>query len=375
MYTAALVGCGRIGYSLGLDLKREQPASHTRAINENPRIKLVAGCDTDAQTLCAWGKANPSVAVYRDSLEMYANVHPDIVVVAVNERSHEKEAIEAVVSRPSLVILEKPVALNIADALKIRDMAQINSVPVMVNHERRFSRDYMLARKLVGEIGELESVHGILSSGMAVYNPNEEGSGAYSLLHDGTHLVDAVQFLLGEMRSVDVDSGKKSGLMKRALKFSREKDVAYSPMLKNPVLTGLLVDEKNCVRHVSAHYSLDACPDVALTFSGRSRYFGFEIDIRGTEGRVCIGNGFFKFYRRRESVLYSGFHSLSREKIQVPERTGYFSNMVQSAVDFLDGKSPLLSSLRTGIEDLAVVEEIKEKIRQKASWKTGMQNP
>ena len=113
LYTAALVGCGRIGYSLGLDPKREQPASHTMAMNANPRINLVAGCDTDAQTLCSWHNANPSAAIYRDSLQMYSNVHPDIVVVAVNESSHEKEAIDAIVSRPKLVILEKPVALNV----------------------------------------------------------------------------------------------------------------------------------------------------------------------------------------------------------------------------------------------------------------------
>lgn len=42
IYTAAVVGTGRIGFSLGFDKKREQPASHTMALNENPRVKIIA---------------------------------------------------------------------------------------------------------------------------------------------------------------------------------------------------------------------------------------------------------------------------------------------------------------------------------------------
>ena len=45
IYTAAVVGTGRIGFSLGFDKKREQPASHTMALNANPRIKIIAGVD------------------------------------------------------------------------------------------------------------------------------------------------------------------------------------------------------------------------------------------------------------------------------------------------------------------------------------------
>ena len=57
-YTAALIGCGRIGYSLGNDKKREQPASHTMALNANRRINLVAACDTDQTRLIHWQEAN-----------------------------------------------------------------------------------------------------------------------------------------------------------------------------------------------------------------------------------------------------------------------------------------------------------------------------
>ena len=149
-------------------------------------------------------------------------------------------------------------------------------------------------------------------------------------MHDGTHLVDIIRFLLDED-------------------------------LTAPVVTGIFKDEKNVVRNFSAHYSTKKCADVSIYMSGRSRFFSFGLDILGTEGRICIGNGYAKFYQRKESRLYSGFYSLSRDRsIRLPKKTGYFSSMIQNAVDFLDGTEPLKSPLSDAINDLRVLEEIKE---------------
>lgn len=369
IYTASLVGCGRIGYSLGLDPKREQPASHTMALNANPRINLVAGCDTNSENLSVWQNANPQAKVFSSSDEMYDAVHTDIVVIAVNEDSHKKEALKAFSKHPRLVILEKPVALNINEALEISAAAKKAGVPVLINHERRFSSDYKLAADLLGEIGDVQFINAFLNSGMPVYNPREERTGAYSLIHDGTHLADVVLFFLERLEG-KTDSGikkisrrKKGGLLELATWFSLGQKYV-SEILNTPALTGVFLDEKGCVRQASAHYSTSVCPDVNLSFSGRSRFFGFGLEIIGTEGKICVGNGFFKFYRRKESSLYSGFYSLERDKsVQAPKLTGYFSNMVQNAVDFLDSKNPLQSSLQTGINALAVLEEIKKDLR------------
>ena len=98
--------------------------------------------------------------------------------------------------------------------------------------------------------------------------------------------------------------------------------------------------------------------------SGRSRYFGFEVDVIGTEGKICIGNGHAEFFKRQESKLYTGFYSLQEDSsVKVPKKTGYFANMIQNGVDFLDGKEELRSSLKTGMNALKVLEEIKEKIK------------
>ncbi|MBQ0039958.1 MAG: Gfo/Idh/MocA family oxidoreductase [Treponema sp.] len=372
LYTAALIGCGRIGYSLGLDKKREQPASHTMALNGNSRIRLVAGCDTDQTRLIHWQEANKKALVYSDSATLYSRQKTDIVTIAVNENAHMREAIDAIRSKPRLIILEKPVALNLKEAMRIKDEAEEYGVDILINHERRFAEDFIAAKEYMSKIGEIQSIKAELCSSLCVYNPLEERTGAYSLIHDGTHLVDAVLFFLedegkpSDVKDVPLKKNPR-GLLDKADSIGEEVRTeirTVSTLLNNPVMTGVFRDEKNNVRQMSAHYSTEKCPDVTITISGRSRFFGFEICITGTEGRICIGNGYLKFYKREKSSLYSGFYSLKSDKnAHGIKRTLYFANMVQNAVDYLDGKKPLRSTLQTGINALAVLEEIKEKLR------------
>lgn len=367
-YTAALIGCGRIGYSLGLDKKREQPASHTMALLENPRISLIAGVDKNNVNLNIWHSANKRSVCYSDSANLYARQKPDIVVVAVNESEHLKEALNAIASKPKLVILEKPVALNLTEALQIKKSAEKNNVPILVNHERRFAKDYDLAKLYLSEIGQIQSIHADLFSGLRVYSKKDESTGAYSLLHDGTHLVDIVLFLLEDEKtksttiSISKEVRQGGGLLLHAAQVKAPEEKLVCNLLNSPVVTGVYKDENNDVRNFSAHYSTQKCPDVTISISGRSKYFGFEVDIRGTTGRICIGNGYLDIYRREQSKLYSGFYSLEKDKsVKYPKKTIYFTSMVQNAVDFLDGKTELKSDLQNGINALAVIEEIKSK--------------
>ena len=362
IYTAALIGCGRIGYS--------QPASHTMALNENPRVQLIAACDKDAVVLNQWHEANKKCQVYRNSANLYARNKPDIITIAVNENSHVSEALDAIMARPGLIILEKPVALSVDQALRIYNSCERNNVAILVNHERRFAEDYNLAKSFLSEIGDMQSIRASLHSGMVVYSKERDfqGQGAFSLLHDGTHLVDSVLFFLEQnMPSTTVNvpvyksiSEKGLGLLGMAEKNYGSTRVVNS-LLNNPLVTGILRDENGDVRQFSAHYQTKICPDVEISIYGRSRFFAFDIEITGTEGRISIGNGYLKLYKSEPSELYTGFNSLKSQKnIKVPKKTLYFSNMVENAVNFLDGKEALKSTLQNGINALAVLEEIKE---------------
>ena len=330
-YQAAIIGTGRIGFLLGKDRKREQPAAHTAALNANKRIKLIAGCDIDGTRLTLWQKENPQAKIFGHIDKLLSETSADIITVAVNEDAHLSTTLKVLNSRPRLVILEKPVALNTEEAYKIKKASDNLNVPVMINHERRFSKDYQLVKKLIedNKLGNLQLIRGSLWSGMRVYSASQEASGAYSLIHDGTHLVDIVQYLLGRQ-------------------------------LEYPIVSNIIRDNDNSVRQAEVNYLLDDI-GISLTFSGRCKYFGFDLELRFSEGRILIGNGLFQVETKKESPYYSGFFSLLKDKSFKPaKKSGYFSNMVQNAVDFLDNKSPLISTLDDGINTLKTLEDIKK---------------
>lgn len=331
-YKAAVIGTGRIGFLLGKDHRREQPAAHTAALKANKRIKLAAGCDIDGTRLALWQKENPQAKTFGHIDALLSEVNADIITIAVNEDAHLSATLKALNNRPRLIILEKPVVLNSDEAQKIQSTSNELKVPIMVNHERRFSKDYQTAKELIeaNVLGKLQLVRGSLWSGMRVYSASQEKTGAYSLIHDGTHLVDIVQYLLGKR-------------------------------LEKPTVSNIVRDSENSVRQVQVNYLTADNIAVSLTFSGQCRYFGFDIELRFSEGRILIGNGMFRVETKKESPYYSGFFSLLKEKKYKPaKKSGYFSNMVQNAIDFLDGNAVLESTLEDGINALLTLEEIKK---------------
>lgn len=334
-YSVAIIGTGRIGFSLGFDKKREQPASHTMAVLQNKRLKLTAACDSDKTKLEYFKRFNKNVQTYENIGQLLASEKPDIVIIAVNEFSHLETTLSVIKSKPKLIVLEKPVALSVAEGLQIKEKAEKYSVPILINHERRFAVDYNIAKKYIKKIGEIVSINSRLDSGLRVYGKEFEKSGEYSLIHDGTHLVDIVSFLTDDKIFSDL----------KISNITNDKN------------------DKSVVREITFSCKNEICDDINFQISGKSKFFGFEIDIFGTLGRIRIGNGVFEFYERKKSKLYSGFYSLEIDKkVKKPKKTKYFANMIQNSVDFLDGKSEIKSTLNNGIETLKILEEVKNLI-------------
>lgn len=349
-YTASLIGTGRIGFTLGFDKKREQPASHTMALLKNKRIQLIAACDSDATKLNDWKRFCPRAQTYANYGHLFAAKTSDIIVIAVNENAHLESCIAAIRAKPRLIILEKPVALSMREGLQIADEAKKNNVPILVNHERRFALDYKIAKSYLNTIGNLQSIRGELFSRMPVFSKEKKETGEYSLLHDGTHLIDIVHYFLENEKEIE----------------SEEKN--FKQILFDMKIMDAHRDEKNSVRNLNVHFASEKCSDVSILINGCANYFGFGVDIIGSDGRIVIGNGYARFYKTEESKLYENFFSLSRdETIRVPQKTKYFSRMVQSAIDFLDGKILLNSSLHDALRTLDVIEQIILELESQSS--------
>lgn len=304
-----MAGTGRIGSSLEDDRKREKPASHAGAIHAHPRCRLTAGCDPDEEALAIFGRrwGIRESGLFASLPEMLKSMQPDILHIASPTESHIELLGVALEHHVPVVVLEKPVGSSVEEALEILPRIQKSSTRVLVNHERRFSADYMHVRSLVESrcYGKLLNLHARLYMGRTKQVKKV-------LWHDGTHMVDIIRYLCGaDLEPLHVQGAPDSS--------------------ENNVFLLAKAGEV----------------DVLLDCSPGRDYLHFELDLTFESGRVRIGNAIYDEQKSSPSPYYEVYRSLLPQKKKF-KKTGYFFNMMNHAVELFD--HPELSS-RSSFED------------------------
>ena len=142
----ALIGCGRVS------------GNHIAAALDNG-LEIVALCDLDAQKAAAQ-KAQfalpDSVSVYTDYHKMLEECQPELVAIATYSGTHADIAVDCI-EAGCHVIIEKPIALSLADADRIIEAEQRMGVKVAANHQNRFNAAVQQMRSAVrsGRFGKL----------------------------------------------------------------------------------------------------------------------------------------------------------------------------------------------------------------------------
>lgn len=317
LLAAVVIGTGRIASLLEDDPLREKPASHAGALQATRRCRIAGGYDTDRERRKLFAQRWETTE-YDDPGKMIQQEAPSIVVIATHPDSHETYLRLAAEMGVPVVVCEKPVAHSIRAAQRMVRLEERSSLRVVVNHERRFSRDYQLVRDAVQtkRFGSLLSISGILNFG---------GSQRLDRVfhHDGTHLIDAINFVAQD--TLILSGGNAS--------LKRSSGTVY--------LRGNL-------RRVGV--------PVLVEVGAERRFLQFQLRLSFTDGEIEVGNGIFSWRDARESPYYSGYRSLREMHRRVPEPTGYFRAMMDHAVDLaVNPHATSLSPVRAGYEALQII--------------------
>ena len=180
-------------------------------------------------------------------------------------------------------------------------------IPLVINHERRWDTRYQKALKLIqsGKIGEPRTIIGnALSSKPGKLPLKDYGGGA--LFHDGTHLIDLFLYYFGP---ADWTIGN----------------------VKKPY-------GKNFIEETACAMIMFKGGEMGFVEGGGARkYFNFELDIQGSEGRILIGNADQQLFVTRKSKRFSNFQEL--EKVPFP-------NVSKSQSPFIEGARDLIHCIR-----------------------------
>jgi predicted dehydrogenase len=194
---AAVIGLGMMG------------RQHARIWSELPGTNLVSAYDIVP------GRAEELAAQYHagaaETLEAAISAPGvDLVSVCTDDPSHLAPCVAAAQAGKH-VLVEKPLAMSLADADAIIAVCERNGVQLMVGHVVRFDPRYCTAKQAIdaGEVGEIIHVYGrrnnLLTSGRRV---GARTSVAFFL---GSHDLDLMRWFIGaEAVSVYAESSRKA---------------------------------------------------------------------------------------------------------------------------------------------------------------------
>ncbi len=323
---AGLIGCGRIGSLLENDPLRGKPCTHAGAFNALPSVRLTAGCDIDPGRLRRFGAQWGVSRLYTDYREMLEAENLDLVSIAAWTHLHCEMALACARAGVRGVLCEKPIALNLNEARRMVQTFRKRGIPLVINHERRWDPYYRLAKRLIdrGRIGEVRTLIGNALSGPPGKAPVSRYGGG-PLFHDGTHLTDLLLFFGGPVAWVSGQERRPGGR-----RYVEETACA------------LLQFQNGAVGFIEG--------------GGARRYFNFELDIQGSEGRLLIGNGGQALFLTRRSRRFTGFQELEPVPFPRPKRyESPFTGAVRDLVRCVRRGVPSESSGEDGLRALQLI--------------------
>jgi predicted dehydrogenase len=168
--------------------------NHARVLSELDGAHLVAVADVDSARV-EEARSTFGVRAHAGCQALLDGEKLDAVTIAVPARHHAAAAL-ACLDRGLPVLVEKPIAGDLADAERIRAAARGAGLPLMVGHVERFNPAVQeLKRRLDVEANEAGQVLHISARRVGPFFRRERDVG---VAHDlATHDIDVMQHLLG----------------------------------------------------------------------------------------------------------------------------------------------------------------------------------
>ncbi|HYD54865.1 MAG TPA: Gfo/Idh/MocA family oxidoreductase [Gemmatimonadaceae bacterium] len=200
-----MIRVGLIGYGLGGE------AFHAPFIAATPEMELAAIVTRDEGRRARARERYPDATLVDEPEALWTRGLVDLVVITTSNRAHAplaRAAIEAGMS----VVIDKPMAVNAADALDLVKLAADRQVMLTVYQNRRWDGDFLTLRRLLRE-GALGTIHRF-ESRFERWRPTPRGDwrergdpaeGGGVLLDLGSHLIDQALELFGPVAQVHAE--------------------------------------------------------------------------------------------------------------------------------------------------------------------------
>lgn len=172
-YRAGIIGCGGIA------------AAHARAYHAVEGVELVAVADPLERARLPFQEKFSVGRAYAGAEEMLEKERLDLVSICLWHPLHALMTTLAARFHPKAILCEKPMATCLREADAMLAACEAANVKLAIGHQRRYNLSWTKAREQIAA--------GAIGTPRLVTVQTGEG-----LLNCGTHVVDAIRYLLGD---------------------------------------------------------------------------------------------------------------------------------------------------------------------------------
>src|SRR5436853_419119 len=256
----AIIGGGRVGLFRG-----EVAARH-------PQVDFIGLAEIKPDRAQFVAEKIGADFVTSDYRELLARPEVTAAVIATDEHLHVGPILAAVERGLSLLV-EKPLATELAESERVLEAIQKSGVDAVVGYTQRFRRRWLTAKEKVrtGQLGDVTLVtsRAFMNRLVALdnYGRTDDSSEISPMVISGTHALDIVMWMMEAKRPVEV--------------YARSVDKALGPLSGGIDATaGVVTFEDGSLYHASISWALPKVVPGAV--------YSLEVGITGTEGVLTI---------------------------------------------------------------------------------------
>ena len=256
----AIVGAGRVGLFRG-----EVAARH-------PMVDFIGVADLKQERLSLLKEKTGADFVTTDFQELLQRKEITAAIISTDEHLHV-EPILAALERKLSLLIEKPLATELADSQRVLNEIRKSGVDAVVGYTQRFRRRWLAAKEKVrtGALGDVTLVtsRAFMNRLVALdnYKRTSDPSKISPMVISGTHALDVVMWMMEAKRPVEL--------------YARSVDRALGPLCRGIDATaGTIVFEDGTLYHSVISWALPVVWPGAV--------YSLEVGITGTEGVLTI---------------------------------------------------------------------------------------
>jgi predicted dehydrogenase len=179
---------------------------HARAIQASGDAELVAVVEAYPEKAKAFCRKYGVPRQFGTVDDLLREKCADALVIGTPNFLHAPQALAAL-KKGLAVLVEKPMSMTVAEAVKILKASQISRAPLMIAHCWRFDQDVLWLKKHAGKLAPIirTKSYGVhVRWGPSGWFTQKSLAGGGALADMGVHAIDTTRFLLGDPQPVSV---------------------------------------------------------------------------------------------------------------------------------------------------------------------------